>query len=186
MRRPSSRRPGRRQHGPLRVRRAERARHVSTHRQLHPDEEPAGGPNFWAFDPNVRYEIHIDNNGDGKQDVSYYVPIPDERQDRRNLPLPTVHVTTIGDPDQNLTARSTASPRTRRDDGRNIGSTVPVAPANVGPRSDPDYAAVANGAVTALEGRRLGLRRPARRSVLRRPRLDLRPRRAAPVQRVST
>ena len=28
-------------------------------------EDPAGGPNFWLFDPNVRYAIHVDNNGDG-------------------------------------------------------------------------------------------------------------------------
>ena len=36
-----------------------------------PLEEPAGGPNFFPFDPAVRYEIHIDNNGDGKGDVNY-------------------------------------------------------------------------------------------------------------------
>ena len=37
-----------------------------------PMQDPAGGPNFWAFDPNVRYAIHVDNNGDGVPDVSYY------------------------------------------------------------------------------------------------------------------
>src|SRR5437762_10545343 len=30
-----------------------------------PFEEPAGGPNFFNFDPNALYTIHIDNNGDG-------------------------------------------------------------------------------------------------------------------------
>ena len=36
-----------------------------------PLEEPAGGPNFFPFDPNVRYEIHVDNNGDGNADINY-------------------------------------------------------------------------------------------------------------------
>ena len=36
-----------------------------------PLEEPAGGPNFFPFDPAVRYEINVDNNGDGKADINY-------------------------------------------------------------------------------------------------------------------
>ena len=36
-----------------------------------PLEEPAGGPNFHLFDPAVRYELHIDNNGDARDDVTY-------------------------------------------------------------------------------------------------------------------
>ncbi|MEO8190427.1 MAG: DUF4331 domain-containing protein [Acidobacteriota bacterium] len=36
-----------------------------------PMEEPAGGPNFWNFGENVRYFIHIDNDGDGVEDVTY-------------------------------------------------------------------------------------------------------------------
>ena len=33
-----------------------------------PLEEPAGGPNFHSFDDNVLYEIHVDNDGDAKDD----------------------------------------------------------------------------------------------------------------------
>ena len=36
-----------------------------------PLEEPAGGPNFNAFDDNVLYEIKVDNNGDAVADVTY-------------------------------------------------------------------------------------------------------------------
>ena len=36
-----------------------------------PFEEPAGGPNFFNFDPSALYTIHIDNNGDGRDDVAY-------------------------------------------------------------------------------------------------------------------
>jgi hypothetical protein len=35
-----------------------------------PFQDPQGGPNFYQFDPNALYEIHIDNNGDGKEDLS--------------------------------------------------------------------------------------------------------------------
>jgi hypothetical protein len=36
-----------------------------------PFEEPAGGPNFFGFNDDVRYAINFDNTGDGKKDVSY-------------------------------------------------------------------------------------------------------------------
>ena len=36
-----------------------------------PGEVPANGPNFFRFDDRARYYIRIDNNGDGKPDVSY-------------------------------------------------------------------------------------------------------------------
>src|ERR1700743_2782282 len=36
-----------------------------------PLEDPDGGPNFAEFGDDVLYEIHIDNNGDAKPDVTY-------------------------------------------------------------------------------------------------------------------
>src|SRR5580658_3313418 len=36
-----------------------------------PFQEPAGGPNFYKFADDVLYEIMIDNNGDGVEDVTY-------------------------------------------------------------------------------------------------------------------
>src|SRR6266446_1052915 len=36
-----------------------------------PLQAPAGGPNFYEFGDEVLYEIHIDNNGDGRSDISY-------------------------------------------------------------------------------------------------------------------
>ena len=39
-----------------------------------PLEEPAGGPNFHMFDPDVRYEVHIARGPDSLEDaVTYYV-----------------------------------------------------------------------------------------------------------------
>jgi uncharacterized protein DUF4331 len=33
--------------------------------------EPANGPNYFPFDPNVRYVMNVDNNQDGKTDISF-------------------------------------------------------------------------------------------------------------------
>lgn len=38
---------------------------------VNPLEPPGGGPNFHRFDDNVLYEIHVDNEGDGEEDISY-------------------------------------------------------------------------------------------------------------------
>ena len=36
-----------------------------------PFQDPQGGPNFYMFSPNALYEIHIDNNGDAVEDISF-------------------------------------------------------------------------------------------------------------------
>src|SRR5450631_480185 len=36
-----------------------------------PLQDAYGGPNFFKMDPNALYEIHIDNNGDGKEDITF-------------------------------------------------------------------------------------------------------------------
>jgi Domain of unknown function (DUF4331) len=33
--------------------------------------EPANGPNYFPFDPNVLYEMKVDNNRDGKEDITF-------------------------------------------------------------------------------------------------------------------
>lgn len=36
-----------------------------------PFQDPQGGPNFYMFNPNALYEIHIDNTGDGVEDMTF-------------------------------------------------------------------------------------------------------------------
>jgi uncharacterized protein DUF4331 len=33
--------------------------------------EPSNGPNYFPFDPNVRYEMKVDNNRDGEEDITF-------------------------------------------------------------------------------------------------------------------
>ena len=36
-----------------------------------PLQEPYGGPNYFTLDPQALYEIHVDNNGDGAEDLTF-------------------------------------------------------------------------------------------------------------------
>ena len=36
-----------------------------------PFQDPQGGPNFYQFNPNGLYEIHVDNNGDAMEDITF-------------------------------------------------------------------------------------------------------------------
>src|SRR5438874_677634 len=36
-----------------------------------PLQDAYGGPNFFSLDPNALYEIHIDNSGDGVEDITF-------------------------------------------------------------------------------------------------------------------
>jgi hypothetical protein len=74
-----------------------------------PLEEPAGGPNFNDFDPAVRYEIHIDNNGDAVDDLTYYFRFQTRAQSGQNGVSSFLYnngqITSLSDP--NLLVRQT-------------------------------------------------------------------------------
>ena len=65
-------------------------------------------------------------------------------------------------------------PRARPREEKTLARGLPVAPPNIGPKTFPNYDNFVNGAIRSLRRRHEGVRRPARRSVLRRPRRDVR------------
>jgi hypothetical protein len=115
-----------------------------------PLEEPPGGPNFFPFDDNVRYEIYVDNNGDGKPDVTYTFRFKTRPKGRNFAGIPTFLYN--DGPITSLTDPNWLVPQTYNVDrnGTRIASTLRTPPANVGPRSTPDYAALAATAVKTL------------------------------------
>ncbi len=116
-----------------------------------PMEDPAGGPNFWIMDPTVKYAIHVDNNGDGKPDVSFEFRFKTIATGPNSFLYNNNQVTSVADP--NLLVRQTYTvTRVIGHRSRVIGSNIPTAPANVGPRSTPDYATTAAGAIRTLPG----------------------------------
>src|SRR5206468_4464836 len=48
-----------------------RAGYITLIANYQPLQAPYGGPNYFSMDPNALYEIHIDNNGDAKEDISF-------------------------------------------------------------------------------------------------------------------
>ena len=50
---------------------ANRGAFVSLMANYVPLQDPYGGPNYFSLDPNALYEIHIDNNGNGVEDITF-------------------------------------------------------------------------------------------------------------------
>lgn len=124
-----------------------------------PLQVPAAGPNFYRFGDDVLYEINIDNNGDAVEDVTYQFRFhsqlnPANAFGDATFLYNTGPVTSLDDPD--LNQRQFYSVSAFWGEGKNnrksqlIAENIPVAPANVGPTSFPDYESVAMQAVTDI------------------------------------
>jgi Domain of unknown function (DUF4331) len=50
---------------------ASRSEFVTLIANYQPLQDAYGGPNYFSMDPNALYEIHIDNNGDAKEDLTF-------------------------------------------------------------------------------------------------------------------
>jgi hypothetical protein len=130
-----------------------------------PLQDAYGGPNYFLMDPNALYEIHIDNDGDAREDLTFMfrfrnllsndgrgteLPIGGEM-----VPIPLVQsgqVTQPGDPSLNVLQRYSVS--LRRGDqhdgtaqplrGWNSGQVWFMKPVdNIGTKTLPDYAGYA-------------------------------------------
>ncbi|MCW3066287.1 MAG: hypothetical protein JWN32_3459 [Solirubrobacterales bacterium] len=121
-----------------------------------PFEDPAGGPNFYRFDDNADYWINIDNTGDGKPDVRYLFKFKTHYRNKASFLYALPGVTSIADPKlqvvQTYTLTREAYKNGRERSAKVIARGVPVAPNNVGPKTFPNYGAVAAQAMHSLNG----------------------------------
>ena len=60
-----------------------RAGFVTLIANYNPFQDPQGGPNFYKFDPKALYEIHADNNGDGKEDITFQFKFTNTNKDAK-------------------------------------------------------------------------------------------------------
>jgi hypothetical protein len=111
--------------------------------------EPANGPNYFPFDPNVLYEMHVDNNQDGLDDVTFQFRFNTEIR-QPNLftgfaggiaGIP--QITSLSGPGaEGLSLRQTYTV-TMIKNGKasclNGGKTLYAVPSNVGPLTMPTY-----------------------------------------------
>jgi Domain of unknown function (DUF4331) len=116
-----------------------------------PLELPAGGPNFSSFGDDVLYKVNVDNNGDAEPDVVYEWRFKTTVGNENTFLYNTGPVESIGDETLNVKQTYTL---TKVDGGKRevLLENAPVAPANVGPRSMPNYDALAAEAVVEVPG----------------------------------
>jgi hypothetical protein len=133
-----------------------------------PLQDPYGGPNYFFMDPQALYEIHVDNNGDGVEDLTFQFRFNDVRAGLtvsaggKSIPVP---LTNIGP----ISATSTASQNVTesytltlvRGDRRH-GTVAPILDGvtgsasfskpldNIGAKSIPDYVDYANSFIHTI------------------------------------
>ncbi|HEX2105201.1 MAG TPA: DUF4331 domain-containing protein [Solirubrobacteraceae bacterium] len=121
-----------------------------------PFEDPAGGPNFYKFDDRASYYLNIDNTGDGRADVRYRFKFRTRVRNPNSFLYALPGVTGIGDSKLNVvqtySIRRERYRNGREVSSRQIASGLPVAPNNVGPKTIPNYDAVAAQAIRSLRG----------------------------------
>jgi hypothetical protein len=112
-----------------------------------PLQAPAGGPNFYEFGDDVLYEIHIDNNGDGRADISYEFRFQTTVRDPDTFLYNTGPIESLSSANWNRVQTYSVSVN-----GGSLGSGLACPPCNIGPLSTPDYASLAAAAVHSLGG----------------------------------
>ena len=137
-----------------------------------PLQAPPGGPNFFEFGDDVMYSIYIDNNGDGKPDISYVFHFNTQLRNPNTFLYNTGPVTSLGSPNWNkrqfysvtrVTGKDTTAYGTAAANGHGhghkvklhahtLGAGLACPPCNIGPRSTPNYAALGEAAVHSLPG----------------------------------
>src|SRR6266566_42209 len=116
-----------------------------------PLQGPAGGPNFYEFGDDVLYEIHIDNSGDGRPDITYQFRFHTKLRDPGTFLYNTGPIETLDSPNWNRRQFLTVT-RVRHGNKTTVGTNLACPPCNIGPLSTPDYAGLAAAAVHGLPG----------------------------------
>ncbi len=142
-----------------------RSEYVTLIANYQPLQDAYGGPNYFSMDPNALYEIHLDNNGDAKEDLTFQfrftntlaaggagVTLP---VGGKNVAIPLIQAGQVANVrDANLNLAETYSVTLVRGDRRGgtasaltnvaTGATVFDKPVdNIGNKTIPDYAGYA-------------------------------------------
>jgi hypothetical protein len=100
-----------------------------------PGEDPAAGPNWYTFSPNARYNLKVDTNGDARPDVTYRFAFRTK-----------IGPFFLGDTAQPYTVTRIAGGRSK------VVARGTTPPNNIGPRSTPNYRALAAKGVVPIAG----------------------------------
>ncbi len=127
-----------------------------------PLQDPYGGPNYFSLDPNALYEIHIDNDGDAVEDITFQFRFKNTLNDLqvpvggKMISIPLVNLPPSGNnPTLNVqetftvtmvkgTRRGANSTRQLLTNASGGGTTFTKPVDNIGEKSIPNYAQYAN------------------------------------------
>ena len=118
-----------------------------------PIQEPSGGPNFYSFSNNAKYNVHIDNNHDAKADLTYQWRFKSSYRDPSSFLYNTGPVNSVNDSTLNFQQTYTL---TRIDmtktppETQTLLADAKVAPSHVGNASMPNYQALRNEAIASF------------------------------------
>jgi hypothetical protein len=144
---------------------AGRADHVTIIANYQPLQDAYGGPNYFSMDPNALYEIHIDNNGNAVEDITFQFRFTNTLANggkgielvpgKKNVAIPLIQAGPVANlNDANLNVAQTYSVTMVRGDRRrgepwtitnaNTGSALFDKPVdNIGTKTIADYAGYA-------------------------------------------
>ena len=122
-----------------------------------PLEDPAGGPNFFNFDPKAHYYINVDNTGDGRYDIRYEFAFRTLIRNPNSFAVALPPVRSLNDPNLNMrqtytVTREAYNRKGKKTSERVVARNQPVVPSNIGPKTMPDYNALAAEGVRSLPG----------------------------------
>ena len=120
-----------------------------------PLEWPESGPNFFEFDDNVLYEIHVDNVGDARSHITYQFQFKTQTRNPNTFLYNTGPITELNDPDWNKPQTFTLTQVTTTGAGRQSSSilaqNLATPPVYVGRKSTPNYEELAAAAIHTID-----------------------------------
>jgi hypothetical protein len=116
-----------------------------------PFEEPAGGPNFYLFGEHVHYDIKVDNDGDGRPDITYRWQFHNHFRNPDNFLYNTGVVTSLNDPDLNI-FQTYSLTRIASGHRHKLVKDATAVPSDVGEASMPHYAALRRQGIRTFDG----------------------------------
>ncbi len=117
-----------------------------------PLQQPDGGPNFYEFGDDVRYEIHISNDKDAKAEITYRFDFTTRIRNPKTFLYNTGQIKNVTDQTWNRPQYFTVT-RIEKGRARVLARNLTVPPVNVGKRSTPDYAKLSAQAVHKIGNR---------------------------------
>src|ERR1700730_1916641 len=112
-----------------------------------PLQAPDGGPNFYEFGDDVLYEIKIDNNGDGKAEVTYQFTFKTEVTNPNTFLYNTGPILSLTDKNWNRRQTYTVVRVDAKGKKETLGKDLPSPPCNIGPLSTPNYDTLVTSAI---------------------------------------